>query len=136
MLEIYICVRLLARNVTTSVTSNMHSLIPYHIDIQAAGLLWNNSINNSTQEQHHKTKNMFIFCVYPQLYTPQFLYHHAKSKCTTILSDLHRHFHFVFSYICVLLLISFSNTLESFSFKPPPPHPPKKKKKKGPRTSS
>ena len=81
---------------------NMHSLMPYHIEIQAAGLLWNNSIDNSIQEQHHKTKYMFIFCVYPQLYTPQFLHHHAKSKCTTILSDLHRHFHFVFSYICML----------------------------------
>ena len=32
------CVRLLARNVT-SVTSNMHSLMPYHIEIQATGLL-------------------------------------------------------------------------------------------------
>ena len=80
------CVRLLARNVTTSVTSNMHSLMPYHIEIQAAGLLWNNSIDSSIQEQHHKTKNIFIFCVYPQLYTPPFLHHHAKSKCTTILS--------------------------------------------------
>ena len=65
------CVRLLASNVTTSVTSNMHSLMPHHINIQASGLLWNNSIDNSIQEQHHETKNMFIFCVYPQLYTPQ-----------------------------------------------------------------
>ena len=56
------CVRPLARNVMTSVTSNMDSLMPYHIDIQAAGLLWNNSIDNSIQEQHHKTNNMFIFC--------------------------------------------------------------------------
>ena len=53
----------------TSVTSNMHSLMPYYIKIQAAGLLWNNSVDNSIQEQHHKTKNMFIFCAYPQLYT-------------------------------------------------------------------
>ena len=96
------CVRMLASNVTTSVACNIHSLMPYHIQIQAAGLLWNNAMNKTIQEQHHKTKNMFIFCVYPQLSTPQFLHHHAKSKCTTILSDLHRHFHFVFSYICVL----------------------------------
>ena len=53
----------------TSVTSNMHSLMPYYIKIQAAGLLWNNSVDNSIQEQHHKTQNMFIFCAYPQLYT-------------------------------------------------------------------
>ena len=96
------CVCLLASNVTTSVASNIHSLIPYHIKIQAAGLLWNNSTDNSIQEQHHKTNKMFIFCVYPQLYTPQFLHHHTKSKCTTILSDLLCHLHFVFSYICVL----------------------------------
>ena len=94
-------VRLLASNVT-SVASNMHSLMPYHIQIQAARLLWNNFIHKSVQEQHHKTTNMFIFCVSQQLYTSQFLHHHAKSKCMTILKDLHRHFHFVFSYICVL----------------------------------
>ena len=93
------CVRLLASNVTTSVASNMHSLMPYHIEIQAAGLHWNNSIDISIQGQHHTTKDMFISCVYPQLYTPQFLHHHAKSKCTTILSDLHRNFHLVFSFL-------------------------------------
>ena len=61
---------------------------------------------------------MFIFCVYPQLYTPQFLHNHAKSKCTMILSDLHRHFHIVFSYICVLPSDFFlKRVLESFSFK-------------------
>ena len=78
------CVRLLASTVTTSVTSNMHSLMPYHIEIQAAGLLWNNSIDNSIQEEHHKTKNMFYFlCSSTTVCTPPFRRHHAKSKCTT-----------------------------------------------------
>ena len=56
---------------------------------------------------------MFIFSVYPQLYTPQFMHHHLKSKCTTILSDLHRHFHFVLPSDFFLKL----STLECFSFK-------------------
>ena len=93
---------------TTSVTSNMHSLIPYHIDIQAAGLLWNNSIDNSIQEQHHKTKTMFIFCLSTTMYTSVPAPSREMSKYMTILSDLHRHFHFVFSYIfACFLLISF-----------------------------
>ena len=58
-----------------------------------------------------RPKNMFIFSVYPQLYTPQFMHHHLKSKCTTILSDLH--FHFVLPSDFFLKL----STLECFSFK-------------------
>ena len=63
------CVCLLASNVMTSAASNMHSLVPYYIKIQAVGLLWNNSIHKLIQEQHHKTKNIFIFCLSTAVYT-------------------------------------------------------------------
>ena len=110
------CVCLLLSNEMTSVASNMHSLMPYHIEIKAAGLLWNNSIDNSIQEQHHKTKNVYFLFIHNYIHL---------SSCTITRRQNARQF----CQICTVtftscslifacfLLISFSSTLESFSFK-------------------